>query len=584
MRIEHVWEGACLADSFIVEKDGKKYVYRSTSVYDPHTKRKRTVSEYLGKLDPVTGELIEKKSRTRPGSTPQGNNVVRNYGACHALVSIAESCGLRDDLFRSFGQEGDYLLAESISLILTGGPMYYLEPEIETNMSRELLGFGNSLSAEELLERVRCIGDDPNRVETLFRKRAGRVSSVALFGRAYIQKPESEFGWIDRGTGTSKESNYCIATDMDGIPVFFEPCYDVMLDSGSVDRLVNRLIGFGAEESVAILDSDSGDAESLSDLVSKGVDFVVPAKKKTPAIKQMLSEVVKKRKDPRSLRRFGEDNFIVYDTEMGIVSRKNRKRPEFPEDDIETADLELVSMTDLRLQDVPLNDRMVAWACLEIGDCSENNRDSMNEKLESISARLIDMDPYDAVDTLREIAGEYARFFDAKVVEGELELKIRQKAVTASLNREGIFVILSHGVRNWNSVMECYECRNRYENIMKILRTNLISGTLGEPGGLVDTMLTRFVSLVLWCTAEKRLRESDIDLPVSTVMQLLDTVMATGDGTSWQITEVTPRSRRLFEALHVPIPRPQISSLPYDYRPGNYDFNKMNDRNGREDR
>ena len=126
-------EVLALADNFVVEKDGKKYVYRSTSVYDPQTKRKRTVSEYIGKIDPVTGELIEKKSRNRPGSAPQGSIVVKNYGACHAFVSIAESCGLRDDLYSAFGQDGDYILASAISLILTGGPMYYMEPEIETN-------------------------------------------------------------------------------------------------------------------------------------------------------------------------------------------------------------------------------------------------------------------------------------------------------------------------------------------------------------------------------------------------------------------------------------------------------------------
>ena len=98
----------------------------------------------------MTGELIEKKSRVRPSSAPQGGNVVRNYGACHAFVSIAESCGLREDLHMAFGQRGDHLLAEAMSLILTGGPMYYIEPEIETNMSRELLGFGNSVSPEEM--------------------------------------------------------------------------------------------------------------------------------------------------------------------------------------------------------------------------------------------------------------------------------------------------------------------------------------------------------------------------------------------------------------------------------------------------
>ena len=568
-----------LADNFIVEKDGKKYVYRSTSVYDPQTRRKRTVSEYVGKIDPVTGELIEKKSRVRPSSAPQGSNVVRNYGACHAFVSIAESCGLREDLHSAFGQRGDHLLAEAMSLILTGGPMYYIEPEIETNMSRELLGFGNSVSPEEMHELVKGISNDPDRVERLFSLRTRRASEVALFGHAYIPEPDTEFGWIDRGSGTSKESNYCIATDMDGIPVFFEPCYDHVLDSVSVRRLIERLIGFGAENPVAIMDACSGIASELSDFIDMRIDFVVPARKKTPAVKQLRSQVVKKRSDPRSLRRYGDGNFIVYDSELAVLQRKVRKRPEFPDDDNETAELEIVSATDPRFPSVSIEDRLVAWAALELGSDSEDNRDSMNSRLEEIEATLMDMDPYEAVDRLREVAGDYSRFFDARVVEGELELKIRQKAVTAALNREGIFVILSHGMKSWNSVMDCYACRNRYENTMKVLRTNLVTGTLtDEPWNLMDRMLIQYVALILWNTAEKRLKESGVELPVSTVMQLLDTVMATGDGTLWQITEVTPRSRKMFEALHVPIPKNQVSSLPYDYRPGSFDFSKMNDQ------
>ena len=528
----------------------------------------------------MTGELIEKKSRVRPSSAPQGSNVVRNYGACHAFVSIAESCGLREDLHSAFGQRGDHLLAEAMSLILTGGPMYYIEPEIETNMSRELLGFGNSVSPEEMHELVKGISNDPDRVERLVSLRTRRASEVALFGHAYIPEPDTEFGWIDRGSGTSKESNYCIATDMDGIPVFFEPCYDHVLDSVSVRRLIERLIGFGAENPVAIMDVCSGIASDLSDFIDMRIDFVVPARKKTPAVKQMLSQVVKKRSDPRSLRRFGDGNFIVYDEETVVVSRKTPKKPDYPDEDNETADLELVSAADLRFQSVPMDDRMVAWASLELGECSDDGRDAMNAKLESISAKLMSMDPYEAVDSIRTVAGEYARFFEAKVVEGELDLKVRQKAVTAALNREGIFVILSHGIKSWNSVMQCYECRNRYENIMKVLRTNLVTGTLiDEPWNLIDLMLVQYVSLVLWCTAEKRLRESGVDMPVSTVMQLLDTVMAAGDGINWQITEITPRSRKMFEALRVPVPNPQISSLPYNYEPGSLDFSKMNDRN-----
>ena len=576
-------EVLALADNFVVEKDGKKYVYRSTSVYDPQTKRKRTVSEYIGKIDPVTGELIEKKSRNRPGSAPQGSIVVKNYGACHAFVSIAESCGLRDDLHSAFGQDGDYILASAISLILTGGPMYNMEPEIETNMARELLGFENSVTPEDILEVICKIGDNPDNVESLFRLRTKRASKVAIFNRAYTPEPDTELGWIDRGTGISKESNYCIATDMDGVPVFFEPCYDLLLDVLTVRRLTERLIGFGAEDPVAILDRCSGRADNISCLVSDKISFVVPAMKKTPVIKQVLSQVVKKRTDPRSLRRYNEDNFIVFDSEIAVVPRKTPKKPDYPEEDDETAELELIGASDPRFKLIPMDDRIVSWACQEIGGNSEDGREVMNQRLSEIENRLMDMDPYDAVDNLREIAGEFSRFFDASVIEGELLLKIRQKAVTAALNREGIFVILSHGVKNWNVVMQCYECRNHYEHSLKVLKGNLTAGTLsGKTPPLINRMLVQFAAMILWCTAEKRLAESDVELPVSTVMQLLDTVMATGDGTSWQITEITPRSRKMFEALRVPIPKTQVSSLPYDYEAGKFDFSRMNERSDNE--
>lgn len=100
--------GDGLVDNSVIEKDGKKYVYRSTSVYDPQTKRKRTVTEYIGRIDPETGELIEKKARNVPSMTPRSGNLnVRRFGASYALESISESCGLREDLRNSFGEHGD---------------------------------------------------------------------------------------------------------------------------------------------------------------------------------------------------------------------------------------------------------------------------------------------------------------------------------------------------------------------------------------------------------------------------------------------------------------------------------------------
>ena len=127
--------GDGLAENFVVEKDGKKYVYRSTSVYDPQTKRKRTVSEYIGRIDPVTGELIQKKSRVKHSRNPAGAVTIRHFGASYALLSVAESCGLREDLDRAFGSRGDYILATAIAGMLSGGSLYEIEPEMELDMS-----------------------------------------------------------------------------------------------------------------------------------------------------------------------------------------------------------------------------------------------------------------------------------------------------------------------------------------------------------------------------------------------------------------------------------------------------------------
>lgn len=541
-----------MADNFIVEKDGKKYVYRSTSVYDQQTHRKRTVSEYVGRIDPETGELIEKKSRAKAGGHNHGVRV-KSFGPSYALSALAESCGLREDLRKAFGADGDKLLAMSISLMLSGGPLCTVEPEMDSNMSRELLGIGDSVDSEQIHRDVIQLCNMADSVETLFKLRSRRASRVAVFSHVYMPSVRTEGGWVGHGSNVTSEANYCIATDLDGVPVFFEPCYEINLSLVELRKMVDRIIGFGVYEPIVILDQVSGNADNLEVLTKTYISFTVPARKKTPAVKQMLSQVVKKRTDPRSIRHYCDDNFIVYDSEVTVVPRKVLKRPEFPDEDNETTELELVSASDPRFQHVPLDERIIAWACLEIGDHSDDGRESMQNQLSRIEARLMDMDPYEAVDRLMDVAGDYSRFFDLSVVEGELDIKIRQKAVTAALNREGIFVLLSHGIRNWNGVMQCYSCRNMYNSSLNVLRNILTAGSEVKPT-LMSTMMTQFVSLVLWTVADKRIRDSGLEMSVSTAMQHLSPLMATGDGVNWHITEVTPRIRRILEALGVRIP------------------------------
>jgi len=110
-----------MAKNFQVEKDGKTYVYNSTSVYDASTKKKKTVSVYIGRLDPETGKMISKKERSSGKDIiDQEKMRALRFGGSYALLGLSENIGLRDDLFCSFGIDGEKVLACAVAQALAG--------------------------------------------------------------------------------------------------------------------------------------------------------------------------------------------------------------------------------------------------------------------------------------------------------------------------------------------------------------------------------------------------------------------------------------------------------------------------------
>lgn len=361
-----------------------------------------------------------------------------------------------------------------------------------------------------------------------------------------------------------------------------EPTYDIRLPRSRMMEIHRWMIDNGCPRCVVILESDSGHADNLSRCVD--MDYAIPALRRTPFVKNMMSQVVKNRTDQSSIRHFDGKTYVAYDSEVAIVPRKIQRRIDSREEDNETPEFEIILPTDQRFFSVPLDLRISAWACLEYGSGSDDGRERMSRRLADIEDQLRSMDPYDAVDRVRDIAGEFSRYLDVRVVEGELEIKVRQKGVSAALNREGIFVVMSHGVRSWSDMMRCARCRGIFQKELNVMQTNLTTGTVNaRTPSIMESMAVKFCALTLWSLCTKRLSESGIEMPVSTAMQILDTVMAIGDGSTWRISEVSPAHRRIYEALHVPLPGPSIPSAPYKYAPGMRTTDMMTRQTGSQD-
>ena len=136
--------------------------------------------------------------------------------------------------------------------------------------------------------------------------------------------------------------------------------------------------------------------------------------------------------------------YSVIEAEVATVPKKVLTDPDTDETN-DTAEWELVLSDDPRFAGVPESMRMTAHACFDAKGAAEE-RDKMQKALKGIETKLRSMDPWAAMNGLKGIAGGYAKFFDLRVEDGKLVIVRKRNAISFAMNREGMFVMFSHGV------------------------------------------------------------------------------------------------------------------------------------------
>ena len=83
-------------------------------------------------------------------------------------------------------------------------------------------------------------------------------------------------------------------------------------------------------------------------------------------------------------------------------------------------------------------------------------------------------------------------------------------------------------------------------------------------------MFNKFVSLILWCEASKRLRSLKNNKTVAATLQSLDNIMAIGLGDEWLVTEVAKKNRVVLDALGLKAPDKRYALKERDFIPRKY--------------
>lgn len=109
------------------KKNGVTYVYESSGYWDKEKQQARNRRKCIGKVDPVTGEIIpsKKKSVNDEASLPKQRGPVPSvvctrsfYGATYFFNAIGEKLGVTDDLRRCFPDSYKQILSIAYYLVM----------------------------------------------------------------------------------------------------------------------------------------------------------------------------------------------------------------------------------------------------------------------------------------------------------------------------------------------------------------------------------------------------------------------------------------------------------------------------------
>ncbi|HJJ47120.1 MAG TPA: IS1634 family transposase [Methanocorpusculum sp.] len=561
---------------YLVKRGNKTYAYRSTSKYDKNKKGPVAETEYLGLYDEKTKSLIPKKRRiTERNPLDLVDLKSRRFGASYLLFKIAEEIGLRDDLFNSLGGDCEKILASSIAQVLTGGPQSSTEDAVEGCIIRELLGIGGTFASPRMSELSANLGTNYGGLETLFEKRlrrAGKMLSYDLTSTSTYSTINgwAEFGYNRDGESNMKQMNIGLVTDKRGVPAMFEIYPGSIPDVATLKRTVDRVAELKGEGSTMVMDRIFGSAANLAFLLDNHVSFVMPGKKNTKVIKTIMSNLSKNNTNSDYMQIYNGVTYTVMEFKIGLLP-KDPASSNSSDDSNDLEEYDLILEDDERFALVPETRQIKAYACYNAKKASDE-LNTLISNLTKIEKKLKETNPYKAVHSLKQIAGPYEKYFDVQIVDDKLRIERKKNAITFSMNRNGMFVMLTNGIDSWEDMMQCYDCRVYVEQAFDALKNELDGNRwrVKTPEVAKGRLVITFIALILWATLAAKLREQKSHDTVRAVLQSLDNIMAIGYQGEWKLTEITKRNRTYLDNLNIPMPELRMRLDDKEYIPQNY--------------
>ena len=550
----------------IRKRGDKLYAYEVTS--EMVDGKKKTVSKYLGRVDPETNELMEKipeKSKAYREKISEQRSIrvlkdvrVGDYGGTYLLDQIQKQIHLGDDLETSFGPASTSIMAIGTSLIYSDGIFDSVEGKMESLWTSEYYGVVGKWDSGTLSRFTKTVGESNGaNIERFFGLRVSKNGDIVAWdtttlGTSTDMDGMAEYNLSNKDGEDLKQVKLGFATDLRGIPLLYRHYPGALSDMDTVERMAGDISRFGRSDAIFVMDRGFCSGYNLLHMVQHGYRFVVPVPVVSKAVKKLLTLF---NKTPEITDREHDGHmYKVWETEIGIVEDGDRRKA----DGGQAYSFVIIGKDEPE----PLV-RVKTYVCFDSKKYSDEVQ-IHNKMINDLKVFASTIDSPDPVSVFKKKAGKAFRYFDVVPNGRRLTVMEKKNSKTFAENRAGLFVMMTSEGIDWNTMMTVYDARGLTEQAYDRKKGEDRRFRTSDKNTMRGREFLRFVDLILKCEIGARIREAGAESKYSVegALSIANCIQAKEYNGVQVLSEIGKKQREVFSILGVPLPEEVLTDQP----------------------
>ena len=524
------------------KKTGIKYAYDNKAYWDPEKKQSRSKRKLIGRVDPVTGEIVAtrpyKKQTVEPEQKVQQESVPfaatkRHFiGATYLLDQIGKATGVEADLKTCFPQEYKQILSLA----------YYLILEETNSLSRfshwhklHHHPYGKDIDPQRSRELLQGITEEQRM--SFFAKQGNRRIEDQYWGfdttsiSSYCDTLEHEKMGKNKENDRLPQFNLAVLFgEASGLPFYYRKLSGNICDVKTIRQLKGAFDGMDYQNFNVILDPGFYSQENMDDLYQHHQKFLIGLRLNLSYVKEVLD----KEKDNLGLWSNLNPQFGTYGLCRPIdwdYSQERTKKGEV------------------------LTTKRQAYLHLYYNpEKAAKDRADQNEDYNKLYYELThhERKEYHTKD--------YAKYFDVvETPKHGIKVTPKEEAMKAEMRNYGYFALLSNDVKEPFEALSLHHSKDIAEKGFSNLKDRLNFATVQVSSELAldGKLFIGFIALIYLSYLKKKMEEAKL-FDRWTLQGVLDEVdlieVVKAPGSRKIIGDVTKTQKELFQSLEITPP------------------------------